>query len=160
MVDTVIADVLAVDSTKSTAIEPTDDPLIDFDAIPEFRQQFSIWKNAKLKEVLAYLHNNWNLKEVNIDRLVMTPQYVFPDRKNRNLYGQVSPGQTFVDPDGNTVLHPETGLPMIFTVWRKVDPPAVDISAEETETSKNFAPAIEGEKPQTQIELESPGAAV
>jgi|SRR6476661_1967358 len=152
MADTVVTDVLVSDSVKPP-IEPTIDPLIDFEATPEFRNQFQKWKNAKLKEVLDYLHRNWGLTEVTIDRLVMMPQYVLPDRKNRNLYGQVAPGQTFADAEGNVVPHPVTGQPIIFTVWRKVDPP---IAAEETEGAKE--PGIEGTKPE--IELAQPPAAV
>jgi len=127
MADTVAIDLSISNSAAiKTTNELTADPLIDFEATSEFREQFQVWKDAKLKEVLAYLHNNWNLKEVTIDRLVMTPQFVFPDREKRNEYGQVAPGQTFVDANGNVVPHPVTGQPIIFTVWRKVDLPAVD----------------------------------
>lgn len=110
---------------------PEPEPLINFEATPEFRKQFQKWKEAKLKEVLNYLHNNWDLTEVTIDRLTMMPQFVLPDRKNRNMYGQASPGQTFTDIDGNVVPHPETNQPMVFTVWRKVDSPTVDTPAEQ-----------------------------
>ena len=129
--------------------EQTNDPLIDFEATAEFRQQFQTWKTAKLKEVLAYLHNNWGLKEVTIDRLVIMPQFQLPDRQNRNLYGQVAPGQAFADKDGNVVPHPTTGQPMLFTVWRRVDPPVADIPAEKTEASgtENAKPEIEPVQP-------------
>jgi len=149
MADTVAKDALISDS--AVVIELVNDPLIDFEATPEFRQQFRAWKNAKLDEVLAYLHNNWSLKEVTLDRLVMMPQFVLPDRKNRNLYGQVAPGQTFTDPAGNVVLHPVTRQLMIFTVWRRVDPPA---AIEETE-----APAT-ADDAKAEIELAQPTAAI
>jgi hypothetical protein len=115
------------DAVKSalTLNEPAIDPLIDFEGVtPELVNNFQAWKNAKLAEVLAYLHNNWGLKEVTLDRLVMKPQFVFPDRENRNLYGQVASGQSFTDPEGNVVLHPTTNQPIVFTIWRRVDPPA------------------------------------
>jgi hypothetical protein len=122
-------------ATVDPSIDPSIDPLIeDFETTAEFRKLFQVWKEAKLKEVLAYLHNNWGLEEVTIDRLFMTHQFVFPDRKNRNLYGQVAPGQAFTDFEGKAVLHPVTNQPMLFTVWRKVDPPATPESAPETET--------------------------
>jgi len=149
MADTVAKDPLISDS--EVVIELVNDPLIDFEATPEFRQQFRVWKNAKLNEVLAYLHNNWGLEEVTLDRLVMMPQFVLPDRKNRNLYGQVAPGQTFTDPAGNVVLHPVTSQPMIFTVWRRVDPPAAAIEEMEAPATADDAKA--------EIELAQPTAA-
>jgi hypothetical protein len=144
MADAMATNVLISDST-AIATEPTAppaDPLIDFEAEPEFRRQFQVWKEAKIKEVLAYLHNNWNLKEVTIERLVMMPQFVFPDREKRNEYGQVAPGQSFADADGNVVPHPITGQPMVFTVWRRVDPPAAAIPEEGMENT------VEDEKPE------------
>jgi hypothetical protein len=151
--DTVIEDTLP--TATITAVEQTTDlelsTLIDFEATPEFREQFLLWRNAKLQEILAYLHDNWGLKEVTIDRLVMMPQFVLPDRGKRNEYGQVAPGQTFADFDGNVVPHPVTGQPMIFTVWRRVDLPTAKI--EETE-----APAAASAKPE--VEPTQPAAAV
>jgi len=144
MTDAVVIDVS--DSFASTepvaAIAPATDPLIDFEATPNFREQFRAWKAAKMRETLAYLHNNWGLVEVTMDRLVMMPQFVFPDRKRRNEYGQVAPGQTFTDSEGKIVPHPITGAPLVFTVWRKIDSPVAEV-----DTSAN-KPEIEPEPTQ------------
>jgi len=105
------------------AITETEIDLLGFEVTPELREQFRIWEKATLQEVLNYLHTNWELTEVTLDRLVLKRQFVFPDRKNRNLYGQVAPGKVFTNADGETILHPQTNQPMLFTVWRRVDPP-------------------------------------
>lgn len=118
---------------NSPAVDATE--IIDslgFEVTPELREQFRTWKDAKLAEVLNYLHTNWDLTEVTLDRLVMMPQFVFPDRKNRNLYGQVAPGAAFTNADGEVVPHPKTGEPILFTVWRRVDPPAPVEAVDET----------------------------
>jgi len=136
MADTTVT---VTDSAKPVLLvdEPAIDPLIDFEGVtPELVNQFQVWKTGKLAEVLSYLHNNWGLKEVGAERLVMCPQYVFPDRENRNLYGQVASGQSFTDPEGKVVLHPVTNQPMLFTVWRKVDPPAPPVAPTEDSSSE------------------------
>jgi len=126
MVDIVVRDVNVSDPASIepvAALSPTTDALITFEATPEFLAQFQAWKKAKMQEVLNYLHNNWGEVGVTMDRLVMMPQFEFPDRKRRNEYGQVAPGQTFTDSKGKMVPHPITGQPLIFTVWRKVNTP-------------------------------------
>lgn len=128
---------LAVDSLKP-AIDPTIDPLIDFEAAPEFRQQFQTWKESTLKEVQSYLRTNWN-EEVTLDRLAMTGRFEFPDRENRFLWGQVAPGRTFTNLAGEIVPHPVSGEPMIFAVWRKINPPPPVQEAETLEPKDTVA---------------------
>lgn len=95
----------------------------------ETTEEFKIWKQAKLKETLDYLRDNWKM-DVTLDKLVMVPEFTFPDRENRKGYASVNSGQSFRDDKRAIAINPATGIPMTYTVWRKVEPPAEVVSQE------------------------------
>jgi hypothetical protein len=139
-----IADTVVTNSLLSNApvVAPatTEIDSLGFEVTPELREQFRIWEEATCQEVLNYLHTNWGLTEVTLDRLVLKSQFVLPDRKNRNLYGQVAPGKIFTNSAGKAILHPQTNQPMIFTVWRRVDPPVPVPVPDSVETEPEINP--------------------
>ena len=100
----------------------------------ETTEEFKTWKQAKLKETLDYLQNNWKM-DITLDKLVMVPEFTFPDRENRKAYASVNSGQSFRDDKRAIVVNPATGIPMTYTIWRKVDPPAETVLSEELESN-------------------------
>ena len=118
----------------ATPTPTAESPAIDLETTPEFAD----FKTAQLAEVAAYLDSNWGIKNAEV---VMMPQYTFPDRNNRRAYASVANGRAYRDADGKIITNPATGQQMVYTVWRKVEPPAPAPAPEDTKP--DVAPATD-----------------
>ncbi len=109
-------------------------PAIDLETTPEFQA----FKATQIAEVVAYLDSNWGIKDAEV---VLMPQYTFPDRENRRAYASVANGRAYRDADNKIITNPATGQQMIYSAWRKVEPPAPAPAPEDAKP--DIAPATD-----------------